>query len=131
MKKLYDSGKILTGLFFFLAIVTSPFWYNKVSGKGAYVPELKIEKDEKECVRRTGYMKKSHMELLRLWRDEAVRKGNRIYFREDGKKFEISLSGSCLNCHKKKDEFCDRCHGYVGVTPKCWTCHNVPQEANK
>lgn len=131
MKTLYDSKKIITGLVIFVAIVTFPLWYNSVFGVANYVPELKVEKDGKKCVKGTAYMKKNHMELLRFWRDEAVRRGSRIYTGDEEAKFEISLSGTCLRCHKNKDEFCDRCHRYVGVTPNCWTCHSIPQEARR
>ncbi|MCX7857274.1 MAG: sulfate reduction electron transfer complex DsrMKJOP subunit DsrJ [Deltaproteobacteria bacterium] len=131
MKKIYDKGKTLTGLIIFVVLVSSPTWYNLVFGKGNYVPDLKVEKNGKECVKRTSYMKKNHMELLKVWRDEVVRTGNRTYVREDGEKFEISLSGTCLKCHTNKQEFCDRCHRYVGVTPYCFGCHNIPRETRK
>ncbi len=131
MKRVYDGKKIITGLVLFLAAFTSPFWYNTVFGTFDYVPELKVEKNGKECVKRTSYMKTNHMVLLRFWRDEVVRSGKRIYKKEDGTEIEMSLSGTCLKCHKNKEEFCDRCHGYLGKAPRCWSCHNVPREAKK
>lgn len=131
MKRMYDTKKIVTGLVLFLIVVTSPIWYNSVFGTATYVPELKIERDSKKCVERTDYMRRNHMELLKFWRDEVVRKGERIFRTSDGTEFEMSLSGTCLKCHKNKDEFCDRCHKYLGKSPKCWMCHNVPLEAKK
>jgi hypothetical protein len=41
----------------------------------------------------------------------------------------MSLSDTCLDCHSKKDQFCDACHTYSAVDPYCWTCHVVPEEA--
>ena len=29
----------------------------------------------------------------------------------------------CLDCHKNKSNFCDKCHDYMGVKPYCWECH--------
>ena len=30
--------------------------------------------------------------------------------------------------HESKQDFCDSCHTYAGVSPNCWDCHNVPEE---
>jgi len=32
-----------------------------------------------------------------------------------------------MNCHKDKAEFCDQCHSYMGVQPRCWDCHVYPK----
>jgi hypothetical protein len=50
--KMYDKSKIIPGLIIFLALVTSPLWYNAASGKTSYAPklELPVDKDKKECV---------------------------------------------------------------------------------
>ena len=64
------------------------------------------------------------MDLLNTWRDEAVRNGDRAYVGLDGKEYEKSIAGTCLSsCHSNKEEFCDRCHEYVGARPYCWDCH--------
>jgi len=39
---MYDGGKTVAGLIVFLAAVTSPIWYNVVTGKAEYKPEPKI-----------------------------------------------------------------------------------------
>jgi len=28
----------------------------------------------------------------------------------------------------EQEKFCDACHQYSGVEPKCWSCHAVPKE---
>jgi len=76
-------------------------------------------------------MKANHMDLLNQWRDDVVRKGVRIYKAGNGRKFEMSLSNTCMNCHSNKSEFCDECHGYGGVDPYCWDCHIEPEEGQQ
>jgi hypothetical protein len=69
------------------------------------------------------------------WRDEVVRNNRRIYTTDDRRRFPMSLAGtartadggSCMSCHRNKDAFCDRCHGYLSVTPYCWDCHVEPK----
>jgi len=127
---MYDAGKIILGLVFFLVVITFPIWYNAASGKAAYVPELKIITTAKACVAPTEYMKVAHMHLLNQWRDEVVREGQREYHSFDGKVYRKSLSNTCLDCHSNKTEFCDRCHSFMAVgQPNCWNCHIVPEEA--
>jgi hypothetical protein len=69
-----------------------------------------------------------HMDLLNEWRDDVVRKGKRIYTSPGGKKYNMSLSNTCMECHSNKAEFCDECHQYAGVDPYCWNCHIEPKE---
>jgi len=45
---------------------------------------------------------------------------------EHHRDFDMSLQNTCMKCHLNKDTFCDRCHNYVGVAPKCWECHVEP-----
>ncbi len=78
------------------------------------------------CVEPVAFMRASHMTLLADWRELAVRQGVRTYTAADGREFEISLSGTCLRCHRDKAKFCDRCHDYAAVSPGCWDCHVVP-----
>jgi len=68
-------------------------------------------------------MRTEHMQMLNDWRNMVVRDGTRLYIGSDGRKFEMSLSNTCLQCHSNKTEFCDRCHNYAAVTPYCWDCH--------
>jgi hypothetical protein len=119
-----DKSKIIAGLVIFIAIVTSPFWYNK--GRAVPAPEPKLTekaKAAKECVRDTEYMRNDHMQLLNVWRDTVVRDGRRIYVNEKGKEYVMSLSNTCLDCHSNKAEFCDQCHNYASVNPYCYDCH--------
>jgi len=130
--RIYDAGKIVTGLAIFIVLMTSPFWLS--GGKSSFPPEIKIDTPvieglaEKRCIEATAYMKAKHMELIDRWRQVVVREGESLYVASDGKQYRMSLSHTCLNCHSNKDQFCDRCHNYAGVKPACWSCHVVPQE---
>ena len=68
------------------------------------------------------------MKLLAAWRDDVVREGKRTYTAADGRVHPISLTGTCLECHSNKKQFCDRCHDYSGAKPACWSCHIIPEE---
>lgn len=125
---MHDAGKVITGLIIFLIIITFPIWYNVAKGKAAYVPELVYPTDAKECVADKDYIRTSHMDMLNTWRDDVVRKGVRLYTTPDGRTFEMSLSNTCMDCHSNKEEFCDKCHDYLGVEPYCWDCHIEPKE---
>ena len=126
---MYDAGKIIGGLIIFLALITSPIWYNMASGKADFVPQLKYVTSEKQCVMPTEYMKTRHMDLLNTWRTEVVRNGNRIFTSPDGREYNMSLTNTCMDCHSNKADFCDQCHNYSAVgQPNCWDCHNVPGE---
>jgi hypothetical protein len=126
--KMYDAGKIIFGLVVFLVLITSPIWYNAASGQGSYAPDPKIVTSEKECVAPAEYMKSMHMDLLNEWRDHVVRDGVRIYESYNGKKYDMSLSNTCMECHHNKADFCDSCHHYAGIDPYCWNCHVEPKE---
>lgn len=127
---MYDTGKIVAGLVIFLGLVTFPVWYNIPGEAATRSPELKIGTEETECVAPTEYMTVSHMDLLSDWRDQVVREGKRVYVGFNGRRHEMSLTGTCLGCHSDRAEFCDKCHEYVGVRPYCWDCHNEPEESN-
>jgi len=119
-----DKKLIITGMIIFFVIVTFPFWYNR--GKAAPQPDLILTtkaKTAKVCVRSTEYMKGEHMQLLDVWRDSVVRRGERIYVSPAGKEYTMSLTNTCLDCHSNKADFCDRCHNYASVRPYCWDCH--------
>lgn len=128
MKKIYDGKKILIGIIVFLVLFLSPVWYNVISGGFSLKPDLEIERDGKKCVMNALYMKRNHMELLFELRDRAVREGIKELRTEYGETISFTLSGTCFGCHKRKDRFCDRCHSYTGVFPKCFSCHFVPKE---
>lgn len=122
-----DRGIIIGGLILFLGLITFPVWYNVTAGSTAKGPEPKRPEQEKTCVAPVGYMRTSHMDLLVTWRDEAVRQQNRKFVAFDGKTYTVSLTQTCMKCHTSKADFCDRCHGYAGVTPPCWDCHIDPK----
>ena len=125
---MYDAGKVILGLILFIALITFPTWYNVATGKATYVPELEKPVKGETCIADIQYMQASHMDLLNQWRDDVVRKGKRVYTAPDGKKYNMSLSHTCLDCHANKDKFCDRCHDYMGVDPYCYDCHIIPEE---
>lgn len=127
--KLFNGGPILFGLVVFLVLASLPFWYNAAFGTSTTRPELELpdRSVHPKCVAATEYMRNSHMELLNEWRDVVVRTGDRTYTDPDGKKYDMSLTLTCLNCHTSKKNFCDRCHEYLGVRPYCWDCHVVPE----
>jgi hypothetical protein len=126
---MYDKGKILTGLILFLAVLGTPVWYNAASGTTA-APVLEEPKGER-CVESREFMRANHMALLQSWREDVVRDAHRLHKSADGAECDKSLTRTCLDCHSKAD-FCDRCHGYAGVsTPYCWNCHAEPAKAKE
>ena len=127
---MYDASKIVAGLAVFVVLATSPLWYNQISAAPADKPELQSPTNgSTECVEATEYMRANHMDLLDQWRDTVVRDDVRTYTSEAGKDYNMSLSNTCLDCHSNKEKFCDACHTYSAVTPYCWDCHVIPEEA--
>jgi hypothetical protein len=120
---IYNRGKVIGGVIIFLVLVSVPFWYDGITGKGAYVPSFETPGEARQCIEATPYMRADHMRLLDGWKESVVRKGARTYVASGGKKYTMSLTGTCLKCHSNKEEFCDRCHNYTGVEPNCWRCH--------
>jgi hypothetical protein len=129
--KLANRGVILAGIVVFLILLSFPFWYGR--GKTAAPPDLRLDTPaiealpEKLCVAPAEFMRTDHMRLLADWRD-GLREGQRDYTAGDGRRFSVSLTGTCLKCHDNKEQFCDRCHDYTGVKPNCWSCHIIPKE---
>jgi hypothetical protein len=134
---MYDAWKIIVGLVIFVVLFTAAFWMN--AGKAAPVPEPKIDtleikkmaEAERKCVEDKHFMRTTHMQLINVWRDQALREGNRDYINQEGKKYYISLQNTCMKCHSNKKDFCDKCHNYAGVSPYCWDCHIAPIEQPK
>jgi hypothetical protein len=135
--KLYDVGKILSGILVFAAIAAFPFYYNigRVNAKPEpkfdtpAIQEWEKQYGKKECVESKEFMRAEHMQLLNNWRDSVVRQDNRGYISETShKRFNMSLQNGCMNCHSNKKKFCDECHTYMSVTPYCWDCHIQPKE---
>ena len=126
---MFDAGKTIIGIVLFLALITSPIWYNMASGKADYKPDPKIITSADQCVMPTEYMRHAHMDVLNDWREKVVREGIRVHVSHDGKKYNMSLTNTCMNCHSNKTDFCDECHNYSAVAqPNCWDCHIIPEE---
>jgi hypothetical protein len=122
-----DRPLILGGLIVFIVLVTTPVWRGLATPKVTLAaPEIKLPAQERECVAPVSYMRTSHMQLLEEWRDSVVRTGQRKYVAYNGKLYEKSLTQTCLSaCHGSRQEFCDRCHNYSGVSAlNCWKCHS-------
>lgn len=132
--QLYDKEKVFAGLLIFLILVTFPLWYTLFLGKATSAPILELSAEAKAaqtCIRPATEMRADHMQILDIWRDSVVRKGQSIHVSADGKTYEMSLSNTCMECHSNKAEFCDRCHTYVSVDPYCWDCHIANPKENK
>ena len=126
---MYDGGRIITGLVIALALFLFPFYWN--AGLAGKVPETELTpraKEAKVCVEETGFMRTNHMKLLDQWRHQVVRDGQRYYTAKDGQTYYKSLQITCMDCHSNKANFCDRCHDYIEIAPRCWDCHIAPQE---
>ncbi len=129
------NGKVIIGLIIFLVLLTLPIWYNMAVGKADYRPDLEIltknTPGKDECILPAEEMRESHMELLFEWREKVVREGDRIHTTTDGRIFNMSLTNTCLECHSNRENFCQKCHDYMGVKPYCWTCHVDPKEVQR
>ncbi|MBT3232238.1 MAG: sulfate reduction electron transfer complex DsrMKJOP subunit DsrJ [Calditrichaeota bacterium] len=122
-----DKRNIIIGVIIFILLMTIPIWLNLATGTSTERPELEKPKGD-ACVMDKEYMTSYHMDLLNEWREEVVRNGEREHIAPDGKKYDRSLTNTCLDCHPSKEKFCDQCHNYLGVKPYCWSCHIVPEE---
>ncbi|MBM4285178.1 MAG: menaquinol oxidoreductase [Deltaproteobacteria bacterium] len=126
---MYNAKYIFGGLLIFLALVILPILPNL--GKAVPPPKPQVDTpaiqklagQDKQCVEDTAWMRANHMLLLNDWREEVVRTGKREYTGKGGKKYNPSLSNTCMECHSNKSQFCDQCHNYVAVVPNCWGCH--------
>ena len=125
-----DRGKIVLGLAVFVILVTFPFW-SRLAAAGEPQPgrtELEYPDPSRgtACVEDSAWMTVNHMNLLNDWRNQAVREGIPEYRSATGQTWTISLTGTCLDCHDNRDNFCNRCHDYSDVAPTCWECHTMP-----
>ena len=126
-----DKKIIIAGLAIFLAAVTCPFWFTLMAGAKVERPALEKPVGETRCVEDKTFMRENHMQMLDEWRTICVRSGVMEYTSKSyGVKYEISLTKTCLKCHKEREKFCDRCHNYVNADPTCWNCHNEPKGIN-
>jgi hypothetical protein len=130
---MYDAGKVIIGILIFLGLFTYPIWSPVVLGKAGPPPVLEKVAKEKgpDCVEDIAFMRKNHMKLLDEWRLSVVRDGERIYTNAKGKKYLKSLQNTCLDCHQSREKFCNKCHDYVNISPKCYECHVSPEYAKQ
>lgn len=119
---------VTIGIIIFFVIFSSPFWTGWL-GHGYKDTGIILPDGQKACIESTEFMRANHMRLLDEWRDQALRKENRVYISSiDGKKWDISLQNTCLKCHSNYYSFCEKCHTANSVYPYCWTCHIIPPE---
>ena len=127
-----DKAKIIGGLAVFLVLALFPIWYALGSAQdaSAHKPD---PPSEGKCVEDSQYMTRNHMNLLNEWRDAVIRDGQKEHTSKSGenksKKYDMSLTGTCMSCHSNRETFCQRCHDYADVQPTCWQCH-VEEKGN-
>ena len=98
---------------FVYSVVSHVFAQNRQDEKPfLQMPDPKYQ----QCIRDTEYMRYHHWELLRAIREEVVRHGIRT---DEG-------LGMCKNCHTSREQFCNKCHDSVSMTPDCFNCHYYP-----
>jgi len=123
-----DKGKVIAGLIVLVVVAMVPIWYSFATEQEALPPRLELPRDATECVESKDFMTAHHMQLLDEWRDAVVRGEKKTYVsNEYGVAYEMSLTGTCLGCHRGRDSFCNRCHDYTDVHPYCWDCHIEPK----
>jgi len=129
-----DRPTIIGGLVIALVALTFPIWYSVGAGRPGPPPELELPADESQCVEDAASMRANHMELLDRWRDAVVREGRRTYRSTNLGEVEMSLTKTCLGCHRNRETFCLRCHEYANVGGegpaggvRCWACHLEPE----
>jgi hypothetical protein len=118
-----DAGRIVGGLVIVLVVAAGPLWVG--SAKGGKPVALAKAAGGDRCLQPREEMRKNHPALLAGWRERVVRLGDRVHHAEDGLDARISLTGTCLGCHGKASEFCDRCHAQAAVSLSCWQCHET------
>ncbi len=113
-------GRVGVAYWMVLILTLATVWGMPLPGTAAGTaggPELQAPAG-KPCVREPEWMRRNHMEFLKHKRELTVREGVRI-------RDESLLA--CATCHTSHEQFCDRCHQYVGVDPNCFQCHNYPR----
>ena len=116
-----DAGKIVGGFVIAVVVAAGPLWVG--SARGVKDVALARAAGGERCLRPRAEMRQNHPTLLRNWRESVVRLGDRVHHSEDGVDVRISLTGTCLGCHGKASEFCDKCHAQAAVSLSCWQCH--------
>jgi len=134
--KLYGGAYIIPGLLVFLGLATTPLWRGAAAGTAASFQSPPNPGAER-CLEPKEFMRDRHMQLLIQWREDVVRGASRLYTAADGRRWDKSLTSTCMACHGKADAhgnsttaatYCTECHHYVGVSLYCWDCHVDPAE---
>ena len=76
---MYNAKAVITGIVIFVVLFSSPFWVSYL-GQDYTKTDVVLPKDEKNCIEDVEFMRAQHMRLLNEWRDEALRKENRVYY---------------------------------------------------
>ncbi len=128
---MYNKPLILTIIMVVLAGLAVPVIYARMGIGAAGPPRLAPPPGgEKQCVESKEYMREHHVDLLMRWRDSRVREGTLKYVASDGREYVMGLTTTCIGCHSNKADFCDRCHDYASVHPRCWDCHTFPEKGD-
>ncbi len=123
-----DRAKVLTGLVVVLVLAAFPMWQALGAADETTRPDLELPENDSLCVEATDYMTANHMDLLNDWRNAVVREGETEYTSSTGETYTMSLTGTCMDCHDSRQNFCTRCHDYTNVSPACWDCHIEPED---
>ncbi len=123
---MYSTKWVIAGIVVFLIAMTLPVWYNAAMGEQITPPKLVLPKNKTHCVESESYMISDHMELLVKWREMNVRKGEGFYISNTYDVPYKTQLVQCFQCHKSYDDFCGKCHNFVGVRPYCFECHSTP-----
>ena len=103
-----DAGKVVGALAIALLVGAVPVWM--ASARGVKFEALAKASGGDRCVAPLGQIRKSHPALLASWRERVVSLGDSVHHMDDGRDVRISLTGTCIGCHRKASEFCDKCH---------------------
>ncbi len=116
-----DGGRLIGGLAIVCAVAVMPLWLSWSRGAKAVALSRPVSWDR--CLEPRAEMRRNHPTLIAGWREQVVRRGDRVHDRGDGRVLRVSLTETCLGCHGRASAFCDPCHAQSGVTLSCWQCH--------
>ena len=138
-----DKPIIVAGLAVFVVLGTFPIWYTLGFSEDPSPPDLEIPQGE--CVDDAEWMRANHMNLLKDWRQEVVREGDKTMIVAGGQEYQKSLTNGCMKCHVNRQTFCYECHKYTNAVQllplrgtdgsqrgiSCWNCHLEELEPRK
>ena len=126
---MYSTKWVILLIIAFLGVCFSPLIYN-VSAPGFELKPPELAKPEGDhCIEDADWMEANHMDLLLEIRTHTIRDPGGRFYESKTYPGEIfyGTTHQCFECHTSKADFCDKCHGYNGVKPYCWECHNTPE----